>query len=68
MVLYHNFDLLFGKINTAFNCRKDESSLSGTSLVSKFPVVHEDQDIADIGNTNIAFLESYFGMTLSFLA
>ena len=41
LVLYHHFDLLFGKIYTAFNCRKDESSSSGTSLVSKFPVVYE---------------------------
>ena len=24
LVLYHNFDLLFGKINTVFNCWKEE--------------------------------------------
>ena len=26
--------------------------MSGTSLVLRFPLVHEDQDIANIGNTN----------------
>ena len=55
MVLYHNCDLLCDKIYTALIVGR-MNLLVGTSLVSKVPVVHEDQDIANIGNTNIAFL------------
>ena len=56
MVLYHNCDLLCDKIYTALIVGRMNHPF-GTSLVSKVPVVDEDQDIANIGNTNIFSFE-----------